>query len=114
MKIIFICTANRDRSKTAEHYFSKEYPEHEFISAGINKYLSEREDISRTTKGQHLKKWMLDWADRIICAEYCHQQYIIDKIDKKYLDKIEVLLLEDTDTYMTEQLINKLKEKFKI
>ncbi len=104
--ILFICTANRDRSRTAEIYFQNKYPEHRFRSAGINKYLSERHG------GIHLKQYMLDVADRIICAEYVHQEYIVQKIDKKYLSKIEVLSLEDTEGFMSEQLINKLKELF--
>lgn len=108
MKIIFVCTANRDRSKTAEVYFSKKYPEHEFNSAGINKYLSERHG------GVHLKKYMLDEADRIICAEQVHSDYITKQIDKKYKNKIEILNLGDTDTFMTESLIKNLEEKFKI
>jgi hypothetical protein len=32
----------------------------------------------------------------------------------KYLDKIEVLHLEDVDTYISENLIKRLNEKFKI
>jgi predicted protein tyrosine phosphatase len=107
-KILFICTANRDRSKTAEVYFTKKYPQHKFTSAGINKYLSERHG------GLHLKKYMLDEADRIICAEPVHSDYIIRQIDKKYISKIEILNLGDTDTFMSEQLIKALEEKFKI
>jgi predicted protein tyrosine phosphatase len=109
MKILFICTANRDRSKTGEVHFSKKYPEHEFKSAGINRYLSERH------KGIHLKKHMLDWADRVICAELVHSDYIIRQIDKKYNSKIEVLHLGDTEgAFMSDNLIRLLEEKFKI
>lgn len=108
MKVLFICTANRDRSKTAEVHFSKVYPEHEFKSAGINKYLSERHG------GVHLKKHMLDWADRVVCAEHVHSDYIIRQIDKKYIGKIEILQLGDTEAFMSEQLIKALEEKFKI
>ena len=57
---------------------------------------------------------MLDWADRVICAELVHSDYIIRQIDKKYNSKIEVLHLGDTDTFMSEQLIKALEEKFKI
>lgn len=106
--VIFICSANRDRSRTAEIYFQNKYPEHRFRSAGINKYLSERHG------GVHLKQYMLDVADRIICAEKVHSDYIVQKIDKKYLDKIEILELGDTETFMTESLIKMLEEKFKI
>lgn len=106
--ILFVCTANRDRSRTAELHFQAKYPEHRFRSAGINKWGSERHG------GVHLKKYMLDVADRIICMEHCHQEWIVKNIDKKYLNKIEVLLLNDTEPYMSQQLINVLEEKFKI
>jgi predicted protein tyrosine phosphatase len=82
MNIIFICTANRDRSRTEEIYFQNKYPEHRFRSAGINKYLSERHG------GIHVKAYMLDIADRIICAEHIHSDWIVRNINKKYLDKI--------------------------
>lgn len=106
--IIFICSANRDRSRTAEIYFQNKYPEHRFRSAGINKYLSERHG------GIHLKSYMLDVADRIVCAEHVHSDYIVQKIDKKYLNKIEVLSLGDTEAFMSPKLIEMLEEKFKI
>lgn len=108
MNIIFICTANRDRSRTAEIYFQNKYPNDRFRSAGINKYLSERHG------GIHVKKYMLDCADRIICAETVHAHYIVNQIDKKYLGKIEVLELGDTENFMSESLIKLLEEKFKI
>ena len=106
MNVLFICTANRDRSRTAEVYFQNKYPELRFRSAGINKYLSERHG------GVHVKRYMLDVADRIICAEHVHSDYIIRQIDKKYISKIEILKLEDTEGFMSEQLISKLEEKF--
>lgn len=86
------------------------------MSAGVNKYLSTRTDISRTEqqKGQYVQKEMLDWADRIICMEHCHAQIILSKFDKKYLDKIEILELGDTECFMSENLIKTLEEKFKI
>ena len=108
MNVLFICTANRDRSKTAEIYFQNKYPQHRFKSAGINKYLSERHG------GVQVKKYMLDVADRIVCAEHCHSDYIIRQIDKKYINKIEILKLEDTGLFMSEDLINRLVDKFKI
>lgn len=108
MKILFICTANRDRSRTAEIYFQNKYPLYSFRSAGINKYLSERHG------GIHVEKYMLDIADRIICAENVHSDYIVSRFGKKYLSKIEILNLEDTGTFMSEDLINRLEDKFKI
>lgn len=57
---------------------------------------------------------MLDIADVILCAEHVHQQFVVDKFDKKYLNKIETLLLADTDEFMSPQLISRLEEKFKV
>lgn len=105
MNILFVCTANRDRSRTAEIYFQNKYPQYRFRSAGINKYLSERHG------GIHLKKYMLDVADKIICMEYVHSDYIVQNIDKKYLNKITVLSLGDTESFMSENLIKMLEEK---
>lgn len=108
MNILFICTANRDRSRTAEIYFQNKYPLKRFRSAGINKYLSERHG------GIHVKRYMLDCADRILCAENIHADYIDSKIDTKYRDKIEVLGLGDTETFMTGSLIELIERKVKI
>jgi len=105
--VIFICTANRDRSRTAEIYFQNKYPEHRFRSAGINKYLSERHG------GIHLRQYMLDVADRVICSEQVHYDYIKSNYSV-YESKIEVLNLGDTETFMKEELIKMLEEKFKI
>ena len=106
MNTLFICTANRDRSRTAEVYFQNKYPLQRFRSAGINKYLSERHG------GIHVKKYMLDCADRIVCAEQIHADYITRRIDTKYISKIEVMNLGDTETFMTDSLIALLDEKF--
>jgi predicted protein tyrosine phosphatase len=108
MNVLFLCTANRDRSRTAELHFQAKYPEYRFRSAGINKYLSERHG------GVHVKRYMLDVADRILCAEQVHSDYIVKHFDKSYLDKIEVMKLEDTEPFMTKQLIGVLEDKFKI
>jgi predicted protein tyrosine phosphatase len=108
MNVLFICTANRDRSRTAEIYYQNKYPEHRFRSAGINKYLSERHG------GVHIKKYMLDIADRIICAEQVHADWIVQNIDKKYISKIEILALGDTETFMTNSLIQMLESKFSL
>ena len=108
MNILFICTANRDRSRTAEIYFQNKYPDHRFRSAGINKFLSKRHG------GIHVKKYMLEIADRIICAEHVHSDWIVQNIDKKYLSKIEIIHLDDVSGFMSGDLIEKLESKFTI
>jgi predicted protein tyrosine phosphatase len=104
MNILFICTANRDRSRTAEIHFQNKYPEYRFRSAGINKFLSERHG------GVHVKKYMLDIADKIICSEHVHADWI-QNIDKSYLSKIEILELGDTEQFMSKTLIEMLETK---
>ena len=108
MNGIFICLANRDRSRTAEIYFQNKFPEHRFRSAGTNEILCKKHG------GIHIKKYMLDIADRIICMEQEHSDYITRFVDKKYLPKIEVLHLADIDTFMSQNLINALEQKFKL
>jgi predicted protein tyrosine phosphatase len=105
MNILFICTANRDRSRTAEVHFQFKFPEHRFRSAGINKYLSERHG------GIHVKQYMLEVADLIICMEHVHSDYIVRQINKKYLSKIEIIELGDTESFMSPSLIQVLEEK---
>lgn len=66
MKILFICTSNTDRSPALEKYFSSVYPQHEYRSAGINKYFC-------TQKGTHyLTQDDIDWTDLIVFAEHIH------------------------------------------
>lgn len=108
MNVLFLCSANRDRSRTAELHFQVKYPLHRFRSAGINKYLSERHG------GIHVRRYMLDVADRIICAEQVHADYILQKIDKSFESKIEILHLGDTERFMSESLVKLLEEKFSI
>ena len=108
MNILFVCTANRDRSRTAEIHFQHKYTEHRFRSAGVNKFLSERHG------GILVQRYMLDIADRIICAEHVHSGLIVEKFGKQYLDKIEVLKLGDTKTFMDQELIELLEILFKL
>ncbi len=108
MNILFVCTANRDRSRSAEIYFQNKYPEYRFRSAGINEYLSTKHG------GVSLRKYMLDCADRIICMEKCHSDFILSQFDIKYESKIEVLNLGDVEPFMAPALISMLEDKFQI
>lgn len=61
--------------------------------------------------GGHVKKYMLDLADRIVCAEHLHADWIVSNIDKSYLSKIEILVLGDTEQFMSKKLIEMLEIK---
>ena len=107
MNILFICTANRDRSRTAEHIFQDLYPKFNFKSAGIDEYLCNR------SNGSFVDVKSCDWANRIICMEEHHAQYLVVKFGESVLSKIEILGIEDTELYMSKTLIKMLKGAFK-
>lgn len=98
MNILFVCTANRDRSRTAEIHFQHKYTEHRFRSCGTS----------------WVDRYMLDVADRIICAEQVHSDLITDRFGAQYSNKIEILRLGDTKTFMDQELIELLEILFKL
>lgn len=77
MKVIFICTSNKDRSPALERYFKERYPAHEFRSAGVNHYHTKK-------KGTHLlTQTDIQWAKLLVFVEDVHQliaakDYFID------------------------------------
>ncbi len=101
MNILFVCTANKERSRTAEIFFQNKYTEHRFRSAGINKYLSQRHG------GIWLQPYMLDKADKIICMEQEHCDYILN-MGLKWSNKIQVINLGDVENFMSPSLITAL------
>lgn len=105
MNLLFICSSNKDRSRTAEDVFRAEHPEHEYKSAGINRY--------RTTKygTKMVDVELCKWADRIICMEDIHKIKVIEYCGAEFEDKIIVLNLGDTEKYMSESLKSILREK---
>lgn len=106
MNILFVCSANKDRSRTAEIHFQHKYPEMRFRSAGINQYLSKKHG------GVYLERYMLDQATRIICMEKEHANHILKRFDGLFADRIEILNLGDTEPFMATGLIAMLEEKF--
>jgi len=108
MNILFICTANRDRSKTAEHVFRELYPDIDFNSAGID------QELCLMYNGEHVQFNMCDIADRIICMEDHHAQYLLNFFGDIILNKIEILQVEDNEEYMSRALVKELKKKFNV
>ena len=108
MNILFVCTANRDRSKTAEHHFKISKPQHEYKSCGISS------SYCKTWGGTYIDRGLLDWADRIFCMDTNHQSFIRQKYGKDYDAKMINLKIEDIYNYMSEKLINILETKIQI
>jgi len=99
MNILFLCTANIQRSRTAEEHFRENYPDHIYKSAGLSeKYCKQHGTTVCTTT-------ILDWADKIYVMEPMHLQRIEDYAGKHYLDKVESLAIEDIYQYMQPVLV---------
>jgi predicted protein tyrosine phosphatase len=103
--ILFICSANKDRSKTAEDYFSEQYPKFSFDSAGTNK------KICNQLGTNYIEEHQLNWADKIYVMESKHSRTINDRYGSKFNNKIIILNIKDVYQYGSSELIEVLKNK---
>lgn len=99
MKILFLCTANKNRSKTAEEHLSAQNDGNEYRSAGLSYKWCERYDTTICTKE------LLAWADKIYVFEDLHLERIQEHTGSTYLPKITNLNIPDEFTYMSEPLL---------
>ena len=101
MKILFVCTENKLRSRTAEAILKGS--EHEVRSAGISK-----------SAVQQVTKELLEWADIIFVMEKSHRNTIHKRFPDLYQrKKIECLYIPDEYDYMDPGLVLVLKKKLK-
>ena len=107
MNILFVCSANKMRSKTAEDYFSMKYPEFDFMSAGTNHKTCQKEGTTP------LEEWMLDWSDKIYVMEHKHKDIIMNYNGNKNTKKINVLNIKDIYKYYQKELIEILDNTLK-
>lgn len=105
MNVLFICSANKQRSKTADDYFSLKYPEISFMSAGTNHKICNKEGTTP------LEEWMLEWSDHIYVMENKHKKIIVDNIGSRYNNKLLVLDIKDIYKYYQKELIQILNDK---
>ena len=100
MNLLFICTANRLRSPTAEAVFS-EYDNYNAISAGTNA------DAETTVSGD-----LIEWADVIFVMEQSHRKKVAKKFKDLIVDKkLACLAIPDNYEYMQPELVELLKVK---
>lgn len=79
MKLLFVCTANIDRSPTGEDIY-KNQPGFEVKSAGTDAgYAS-----------VPISKVLIEWADVIFCMEPHHSREVL-KLDPKAKNKVAIL-----------------------
>ena len=105
MNILFICSANKDRSKTAEDYFSENYVDYNFDSAGTNKKTCNQLGIN------YIEDYQLDWADKIYVMENKHLKAIRELYGNEYSNKTSVLNIRDIYKYGSKDLIEILEKK---
>ena len=105
MKILFICSANKQRSKTADDYFSEKYKDHHFLSAGTNIKVCREEGTSVLTSD------LLQWADKVYVMERKHLDQIQKRTGSTFYTKIEVLDIPDIYKYYDATLISLLEKK---
>jgi len=99
-KLLFVCTANRFRSKTAEDIFKQDL-QFEVKSAGTD-------NLAKT----QINKALLEWADYIFVMEKIHRSIIHKKYPNVCKTKrIICLYIQDIYDYMDQELINILKTK---
>ncbi len=105
MNYLFICSANKQRSKTAEDYFASKFPVHEFLSAGTNSKICRKEGTTELTEE------LLEWADKAYVMEKKHFDQIKKHTGSKYYSKIKVLHIPDVYQYYDKALLRILDER---
>lgn len=105
MKILFICSANKRRSRTGEDHFCSRYPEHSFDSAGTNQKICNKEGTNPLTTE------LLEWADIIFAMEKKHSQECYRMMGKTGSKRVVVLNIKDTFRYNDKKLIEILETK---
>ena len=105
MKVLFVCSANKQRSKTAEDYFASKYVVHEFMSAGTNLKICRKEGTTELTED------LLKWADQVFVMEQRHLAQIQKHTGSTYYSKINVLDIPDVFKYYDADLIELLEER---
>lgn len=98
MNILFVCSRNKWRSRTAETIF-KDNQYHEFRSAG-----------TATDARIKVNEKLINWADLIFVMEKRHKEILKEKFNQSIaVKRVVVLDIEDNYQYMDEELIDILK-----
>lgn len=107
MNILFLCTANIQRSKTAEELFRALDNSNEYRSAGLSaKYVNKAGSTLCTEE-------MLKWADKVYIFEIEHIKRIQKHTGDVFISKIVNLDIADQYSYFQRELVLTLLEKCK-
>lgn len=108
MNILFLCTVNIQRSKTAEELFRTANKKHQYKSAGLSSKYVQKANSTLCTEE------MLKWADRIYVFEQQHIDRIKEHTGDVYLPKIINLNIPDVYQYFQKDLVLLLLERVKL
>jgi predicted protein tyrosine phosphatase len=100
MKILFVCTGNVDRSRTAEEIF-KDVKGYEVRSTGTS--IAANVPLSRE---------MVDWAEIVFVMEYKHEKAVL-KMNPEAWEKVECLDIPDKFYHNQPELRKLLIEKLR-
>ena len=105
MNILFLCTANIQRSKTGEELFRALDNSNEYRSAGLSaKYVNKAGSTLCTEE-------MLKWADKIYVFEQQHIERIQQYTGDVLLPKIINLNIPDVYQYFQRELVLLILER---
>lgn len=100
-KILFVCSANQQRSPTAEALY-KEDPRFEVKSAGTSELAKNSVDAE-----------MLKWADIVVVMEHRHARIIRDRFPSALQSvRLTVLDIPDVFEYMDSVLQREIRTRF--
>ncbi len=103
-KVLFLCTSNINRSKTAEHLAADLFDNIEVKSAGLSTKECLRNNSTLCTEE------LIHWADVIFTFEPMHEQRIREHLGNVVLNIIN-LDIEDIYTYYQPELVDILTRK---
>lgn len=106
--ILFVCAANKNRSITAQFWFSITKPENQYESAGSCRA------ACRIHGGEFVSQQQLDQADRIICMDQRNKTELITQFGSGIESKIEMAGIEDQYLFMQIDLVWELIDKINI
>ncbi|WP_462180471.1 hypothetical protein [Pseudoalteromonas gelatinilytica] len=105
MNILFLCTSNLNRSKTAEEHFAAKDPLRAYRSAGLSEKECKRNNTTLCSEE------LLTWADVVFVMEDEHVRRIEQYTGQRFLDKVINLNIPDIYQRGEPALIKQLEKR---
>lgn len=117
-RYLFVCSANKHRSRTAEHLFNASHKDlgYEFKSCGtyVDWIIKDNKKLPNDkAAGTPISRELVEWADIILCMEDEHSDEIEYNYGKEIRKKCHVLNIKDLYLYGSSELEAILIEKVK-